>query len=61
MRERISIFHNSLLLILRSLYDVMQKYHFLLLQQKLTEVRDPDHTLITYPDLGHCCTAHPNG
>ena len=24
-----------------------------LLQQKLTEVRHPDHTLITYPDLGH--------
>ncbi len=27
--------------------------HALLLQQKLTEVRHPDHTLITYPDLGH--------
>jgi uncharacterized protein len=25
----------------------------LLLQQELTEVRHPDHTLITYPDLGH--------
>jgi uncharacterized protein len=25
----------------------------LLLQQKLTEVKHPDHTLITYPDLGH--------
>jgi hypothetical protein len=24
-----------------------------LLQQKLTEVRHPDHTFITYPDLGH--------
>ncbi|HEX7207223.1 MAG TPA: hypothetical protein VF233_03520, partial [Nitrososphaeraceae archaeon] len=24
-----------------------------LLQQKLTEVRHLDHTLITYPDLGH--------
>src|SRR5918999_1795578 len=24
-----------------------------LLQQKLPEVRHPDHTLITYPDLGH--------
>jgi uncharacterized protein len=24
-----------------------------LLQQKLTKVRHPDHTLITYPDLGH--------
>jgi pimeloyl-ACP methyl ester carboxylesterase len=27
--------------------------HAFLLQQKLTEVRHPDHTLITYPDLGH--------
>jgi hypothetical protein len=25
----------------------------LLLQQKLTEVKHPDHKLITYPDLGH--------
>lgn len=25
----------------------------LLLQQRLTEVRHPDHTLITYPNLGH--------
>jgi pimeloyl-ACP methyl ester carboxylesterase len=24
-----------------------------LLQQRLTEVRHPDHTMITYPDLGH--------
>jgi hypothetical protein len=24
-----------------------------LLQQELTEVRHPDHTLMTYPDLGH--------
>jgi hypothetical protein len=24
-----------------------------LLQQKLTEVKHPDHTLITYPNLGH--------
>jgi hypothetical protein len=24
-----------------------------LLQQKLTDVNQPDHTLITYPDLGH--------
>lgn len=24
-----------------------------LLQQGLTEARHPDHTLITYPDLGH--------
>jgi dipeptidyl aminopeptidase/acylaminoacyl peptidase len=27
--------------------------HAILLQQKLTEVRHPDHTLKTYPDLGH--------
>src|ERR687890_736383 len=27
--------------------------HAILLQQKLTEVRHPDHTLITYPELGH--------
>ena len=27
--------------------------HAFLLQQKLTEVRHPDHTMITYPDLGH--------
>jgi len=27
--------------------------HSLLLQQKLTEVRHPDHTLITYQNLGH--------
>ena len=25
----------------------------LLLQQKLTELRHPDHALITYPNLGH--------
>ena len=24
-----------------------------LLQQELTEIRHPDHTLITYPDSGH--------
>jgi uncharacterized protein len=27
--------------------------HAFPLQQRLTEVRHPDHTLITYPDLGH--------
>ena len=27
--------------------------HASLLEQELTEVRHPDHTLITYPDLGH--------
>jgi dipeptidyl aminopeptidase/acylaminoacyl peptidase len=25
-----------------------------LLQQRLTEVNHPDHTLITYPNLAHC-------
>ena len=25
----------------------------LLLQQKLTQIHHPDHTLITYPNLGH--------
>ncbi|HEY6404880.1 MAG TPA: alpha/beta fold hydrolase [Nitrososphaeraceae archaeon] len=30
----------------------------LLLQQELTEVRHPDHILITYPDLGHAF--HPS-
>jgi uncharacterized protein len=28
-------------------------YGAFLLQQKLTEINHPDHTLITYPDLGH--------
>jgi uncharacterized protein len=27
------------------------KHYFL--QQRLTEVKHPDHTLITYPNLGH--------
>jgi uncharacterized protein len=27
--------------------------HAFLLQQRLTEVNHPDHTLITYPNLGH--------
>src|SRR2546430_4350021 len=33
-----------------SLTPVQQAF---LLQQKLTEVNHPDHTLITYPNLGH--------
>ncbi len=33
-----------------SLTPVQQAF---LLQQRLTEVNHPDHTLITYPDLGH--------
>jgi uncharacterized protein len=31
--------------------DLVQ--HAFLLQQRLTEVNHPDHTLITYPNLGH--------
>jgi dipeptidyl aminopeptidase/acylaminoacyl peptidase len=27
--------------------------HAFMLQQKLTELNHPDHTLITYPNLGH--------
>jgi uncharacterized protein len=33
----------------------------LLLQQKLTEVGHPDHTLITYPNLGHASILCLNG
>ena len=33
-----------------SLTPVQQAF---LLQQRLTEVNHPDHTLITYPNLGH--------
>jgi len=33
-----------------SLIPVKQAF---LLQQRLTEVNHPDHTLITYPNLGH--------
>jgi hypothetical protein len=33
-----------------SLTQVQQAF---LLQQRLTEVNHPDHTLITYPNLGH--------
>src|SRR5918996_2993356 len=32
-----------------------------LLQQRLTEVNHPDHTLITYPDLGHFSIHHHSG
>ena len=34
----------------RALATVQQAF---LLQQRLTEVNHPDHTLITYPNLGH--------
>ena len=32
---------------------------FFLLEQRLTEVDHPDHTLITYPDLGHSFAISP--
>jgi uncharacterized protein len=35
-----------------SLVPVQQAF---LLQQKLTDVKHPDHTLITYRNLGHTC------
>ena len=38
-----------------SLTQVQQAF---LLQQRLTEVNHPDHTLITYPNLGH--VFHPS-
>jgi dipeptidyl aminopeptidase/acylaminoacyl peptidase len=49
-----SIFKSTGILLLNgendSLTPVEQVF---LLQQKLTEVNHPDHTLITYPNLGH--------
>jgi uncharacterized protein len=35
--------------------------HAFLLQQKLFELNHPDHTLITYPDLGHLSIRHTGG
>lgn len=32
-----------------------------LLQQRLTDVEYPNHTLITYPNLGHLSILHLNG
>ena len=32
-----------------------------LLQQRLTDVHYPDHTLITYPDLSYMFYPYPNG
>src|SRR5918999_6413341 len=32
---------------------------FSILEQRLTEVNHPDHTLITYPDLGHTFAISP--
>ena len=32
-----------------------------LLQQRLTEINHPDHTLITYPNLGHHSILHLSG
>jgi hypothetical protein len=58
-----SIFPDSFLVIVKSRGEsflafeqnihMISKVPSLLLQQRLTEVKHPDHTLITYPDLGH--------
>ncbi len=49
-----NISSNTSILILQgendSMVPIQQAFR---LQQELTEVRHPDHTLITYPDLGH--------
>jgi uncharacterized protein len=45
---------NTSILILNGENDTKTPvYGAFLLQQKLTEIKYPDHTLITYPDLGH--------
>ncbi|MGH9981818.1 MAG: prolyl oligopeptidase family serine peptidase [Nitrososphaeraceae archaeon] len=45
---------NTSILILQGENDTQtQVEQTFLLQQKLTELRHPDHTLITYPNLGH--------
>lgn len=45
---------NTSILILNGENDTQTPvYGAFLLQQKLTEIDHPDHTLITYPDLGH--------
>jgi alpha-beta hydrolase superfamily lysophospholipase len=45
---------NTSILILNGENDTKTPvYGAFLLQQKLTEINHPDHTLITYPDLGH--------
>ncbi|HSF50143.1 MAG TPA: alpha/beta fold hydrolase [Nitrososphaeraceae archaeon] len=45
---------NTSILILHGENDIqLPVQQALLLQQKLIDVRHPDHTLITYPDLGH--------
>ena len=42
------------ILILQGEKDIQTNIeHALLLEQKLTELKHPDHTLITYPRLGH--------
>jgi len=49
-----NISSNTSILILQGQNDSMTPIQqAFLLQQKLTEVNHPDHTLITYPDLGH--------
>ena len=45
---------NTSILILNGENDTQTPVHgAFLLQQKLTEINHPDHTLITYPNLGH--------
>jgi dipeptidyl aminopeptidase/acylaminoacyl peptidase len=45
---------NTSILILQGENDTQTPVHqAFLLQQKLTELRHPDHILITYPNLGH--------
>ena len=49
-----NISSNTSILILQGENDSMAPIQqAFLVQQELTEVRHPDHTLITYPDLGH--------
>jgi hypothetical protein len=49
-----NISSNTSILILQGENDSMTPIQqAFLLQQELTEVNHPDHTLITYPDLGH--------
>ena len=45
--------HNGLLSVQEASENPVCVQQAFLLQQELTEVKHPDHTLITYPDLGH--------
>lgn len=49
-----NVSYNTSILILQSENDTQTPIQqAFLLQQKLTDVGHPDHTLITYPNLGH--------